>query len=253
MGLKTAIEWTDTTWNPVLGCTEISPGCDNCYARKIAERFEGTLGHPFENGFQLSLRHNRLLDPLSWRKPRRVFVNSMSDLFHKEVPHSFLDQVFDTMERADWHVFQVLTKRSPILRTYVNERYTRVVAPPHIWLGVSIENRRALSRLPHLRQTNASVRFVSFEPLLEDLGEIDLAGIHWAIVGGESGLGSRPMREEWVDSIYTQCHRQSVPFFFKQWGAWGVDGVRRSKKSNGRAFKGGIWNEMPTIVSQSSF
>ncbi|HVF16057.1 MAG TPA: DUF5131 family protein, partial [Steroidobacteraceae bacterium] len=169
MATQTSIEWTDATWNPISGCTKISRGCDFCYAERMAERFRGVPGHPFEHGFDLAFRPHKLTEPLRWKSSRRIFVNSMSDLFHKDVPKAFIDAVFETMERADWHVFQVLTKRSSLMRNYVNARYMLRCVPPHIWLGVSIEDRKALVRLRHLKQTNAKVRFVSFEPLLASL------------------------------------------------------------------------------------
>jgi protein gp37 len=238
MALDTGIEWTDATWNPVSGCTKISPGCDNCYAERIAERFRGVPGHPFEHGFDLTLRPHKVREPLSWHAPKRVFVNSMSDLFHKEVPRDFIDMVFDTMERADWHVFQLLTKRSSLMRTYVNQRYGADGAPQHIWLGVSIEDRKALVRLNHLKQAHAATRFVSFEPLLEELRGLDLAGIHWAIAGGESGPFARPMQATWVRGLRDQCRAQGVAFFFKQWG-----GIR--PKSGGNRLDGRQWLQYP--------
>jgi protein gp37 len=239
MAVNTEIEWTDATWNPVSGCTKISPGCDHCYAERIAERFRGVHGHPFERGFDLTLRPHKLLEPLSWRRPRRVFVNSMSDLFHKEIPRDFVDRVFATMEQAHWHVFQVLTKRSSLMRRYINERYASRRAPTHIWLGVSIENRQALVRLKHLRQANATIRFLSLEPLLEDLGVLDLNGISWAIAGGESGPQARPIDRDWVRRIRDQCRAADVAFFFKQWG-----GIR--PKSAGNSLDGRKWLEYPT-------
>ena len=238
MAAQTEIEWTDTTWNPVSGCTKISPGCDHCYAERIAERFRGVPRHPFEHGFDLTLRPHKLLEPLSWRRPRRVFVNSMSDLFHKDIPHEFIDRAFSTMEQANWHVFQVLSKRSSLLRRYINERYATRPAPAHIWLGVSIENRQSLVRLKHLRQANATIRFLSLEPLLENLGPLDLSGISWAIAGGESGPHARPMNPDWVRTIRDQCRRFGVPFFFKQWG-----GIR--PKSGGNTLDGHRWLEYP--------
>jgi protein gp37 len=245
MALATSIEWTDATWNPISGCTKISRGCDNCYAERIAERFRGVPDHPFEHGFDLTFREHKLREPLSWRAPRRVFVNSMSDLFHKEVPASFLDRVFETMEAADWHVFQVLTKRSSLMRRYINQRYPDGVAPKNIWLGVSIEDRAALIRLTHLKQARAAVRFVSFEPLLEDLADLDLSGIHWAIAGGESGHGARPIQPEWVRSIRDQCKIQQVAFFFKQWGG-------RTSKSRGNRLDGRRWLQYPEITTAHS-
>jgi protein gp37 len=235
----TSIEWTDATWNPVSGCTKISPGCDHCYAERFAERFRGVAGHPFENGFDLTLRPHKLTEPLHWRRPRRIFVNSMSDLFHKDVPVEFVDRVFDTMERADWHTYQILTKRSSLLRRYVNNRYLNVQAPAHIWLGVSVEDRRALVRLRHLRETAASIRFASFEPLLEDLGPLRLDGIHWAIAGGESGPQRRPVDAQWIRSIRDQCRGANVAFFFKQWGG-------TTPKAGGNRLDGRQWLQYPS-------
>ena len=192
MSTTTEIEWTDATWNPVTGCTKITRGCDFCYAERFSERFRGVPGHPFENGFDLTLRPERLPQPLHWRQPRRIFVNSMSDLFHKEVPTTFIDAVFDTMEAANWHTYQVLTKRSSLLVRYLRRRYASGLAPPHIWLGVSIEDAQNLVRLNHLRAAKASVKFISFEPLLGPLGTVDLSGIDWVIVGGESGPARGP-------------------------------------------------------------
>ncbi len=197
MAQNSAIEWTETTWNPVTGCTKISAGCDNCYAARFSERFRGVPDHPFEEGFDLTLRPARLEQPLTWRRPRMIFVNSMSDLFHKDVPKSFVDHVFDTMERADWHEFQVLTKRSSLMRDYVNARYRMHPVPPHIWLGVSVEDGTKKSRITHLAKTNASVRFLSIEPLIGPVGSLSLEGLHWVIAGGESGPGARPMEKSW--------------------------------------------------------
>lgn len=236
MADKSAIEWTDATWNPVTGCTKISAGCDNCYAARFAERWRGTPGHPFEAGFDLTLRPNRLEQPLRWEKPRRIFVNSMSDLFHKDVPASFIDQVFDVMERADWHKFQVLTKRSSRMRSYLMDRFRKL--PDHVWLGVSVEDAKVKRRIDVLCEIPARVRFLSIEPLIGPLGALNLFGIHWVIVGGESGPGARPMHPDWVREIRDQCIAQNVPFFFKQWG-----GIR--PKSNGRELDGREWNEMP--------
>jgi protein gp37 len=218
MALKSSIEWTDATWNPVTGCTKISPGCDRCYAERFSERFRNVPKHPFSTGFDLTLRPERLNQPLSWKKPRMIFVNSMSDLFHKEITREYIDRVFRTMETADWHIYQVLTKRSSLLRKYVNRRYANSRAPVHIWLGVSIENRVALTRLRHLKETKANIRFVSFEPLLESIGPVDLEGIQWVIVGGESGPHARPIDANWIREIRSQCRIHAVAFFFKQWG-----------------------------------
>lgn len=243
MADSTQIEWTDSTWNPVTGCSKITAGCDFCYAERFAERFRGVDGHPFETGFDLALRPARLTQPLRWRRSRRIFVNSMSDLFHKKVPTNFIDSVFDTMEAAHWHIFQVLTKRSSLLVRYLRRRYGDGLAPPHIWLGVSIEDRDNAVRLKHLKAAQASMKFVSFEPLLGSVGPVDLAGIDWAIVGGESGPRARPMAEVWALEIRDQCKRDGVAFFFKQWG-----GIR--PKSGGRKLKGREWNEYPGIEKQ---
>ena len=243
MGSNTQIEWTDSTWNPVTGCTKITRGCDFCYAERFSERFRGVAGHPFENGFDLTLRPERLQQPLQWRMPRRVFVNSMSDLFHKALPFKFIDSVFETMEAADWHVFQVLTKRSSVMVRYLQRRYGNGTAPRHIWMGVSIEDARNTIRLRHLKSAQAETKFVSFEPLLGPVGEIDMGGIAWAIVGGESGPGARAMLEEWVIEIRDQCNASKVAFFFKQWG-----GIR--PKSGGRQLQGREWNQYPRSEEQ---
>jgi protein gp37 len=240
MAQMSSIEWTDVTWNPVSGCTKISPGCDNCYAERFAERWRGIPNHPYEFGFDLKLQPHRLEQPLKLKKSSFIFVNSMSDLFHKEIPTEYIDRVFDVMERAPWHVFQVLTKRSTLLKRYINKRYADGVAPSHIWLGVSLEDASQISRLRHLQQSAASVRFLSIEPLLGPVGEINLEGIHWAIVGGESGPGHRPIEIEWVRDIRDQCRRAKVAFFFKQWG-----GAR--PKANGRTLDGKTWDQMPKL------
>lgn len=245
MSITTQIEWTDATWNPVTGCSKITRGCDFCYAERFSERFRGVPGHAFENGFDLTLRPARLKQPLLWRQPRRIFVNSMSDLFHKEVPRSFIDSVFDTMESANWHTFQVLTKRSSLMARYLRDRYGSGLAPPHIWMGVSVEDAKNTVRLKHLHAARASVKFVSFEPLLGSLGKLQLAGIDWAIVGGESGPGVRPMSEEWVIEIRDQCRVAKVAFFFKQWG-----GVR--PKSGGRLLRGREWSQYPSVSKKRS-
>lgn len=238
MAATTEIEWTDATWNPVTGCTKITRGCDFCYAERFSERFRGVPAHPFENGFDLTLRPERLNQPLHWREPRRIFVNSMSDLFHKDVPKSFIDAVFDTMEAANWHTFQVLTKRSSLLARYLRNRYASGLAPSHIWLGVSIEDAKNTVRLKHLRAARASVKFVSFEPLIGAVGKVDLTGIDWAIVGGESGPHARPMNEEWAIEIRDQCRAAKVAFFFKQWGGF-------RPKTGGRLLRGREWNQYP--------
>lgn len=243
MSDKSAIEWTDATWNPVTGCTKVSRGCDNCYAERIAERFRGTPGHAYERGFDLTLRPERLHQPLSWKRPRMIFVNSMSDLFHKEVPTQFIDRIFDTMETADWHVYQILTKRSSLMRDYLLRRYGATLAPRHIWCGVSVEDSRATARIKHLRDAPISIRFLSIEPLLSPLGMIDLAGISWVIVGGESGPNARPMKPEWAVEIRNLCEQEEVPFFFKQWG-----GI--TPKSGGRLLEGVEHNATPTYLRE---
>jgi protein gp37 len=245
MAEKSTIEWTDTTWNPVTGCTKISTGCDNCYAARFSERFRGVPGHPFESGFDLTLRPERLLQPLDWKKPRMIFVNSMSDLFHKAVPKDHISRVFDTMEQADWHIYQVLTKRSSLLQKFINERYSARRAPAHMWFGVSVENARATSRIAHLQKANAGIRFLSVEPLIGPIGKLDLDGIDWVIVGGESGPRARPMHSHWVIDIRNQCVNAKVPFFFKQWGG-------RSPKSGGRLLDGKEWNQFPATLHGST-
>ncbi|MDE0165195.1 MAG: phage Gp37/Gp68 family protein [Bryobacterales bacterium] len=235
----TKIEWTDKTWNPVTGCTEVSRGCDYCYAKLLSERFRGTANHPFENGFDLTLRPERLQQPLKWKRPRMIFVNSMSDLFHKEIPVAFIDRVFDTMEAAERHVFQVLTKRSSLMKRYLDHRYGRAEAPRHIWCGVSVEDRAAAARIRHLREAPATVRFLSIEPLLGPVGKIDLEGISWVIVGGESGPNARPMERRWVIDIRDLCRRENVAFFFKQWGG-------QTPKAGGRSLDGIEHNAMPS-------
>lgn len=233
-----AIEWTDATWNPVTGCTKITRGCDNCYAERFSERWRGIPGHPFSSGFDLTLRPERLEQPLKWKRPRMIFVNSMSDLFHKDVPKAFIDRVFEAMEAADWHKFQVLTKRSSLMRRYLRDRYGAERGPAHIWCGVSVEDAKAASRITHLRQSPAGVRFLSIEPLIGAVGKVNLEGIDWVIAGGESGPGARPIHLEWVREIRDQCQAQKVAFFFKQWG-----GIR--PKSGGRELDGREWSEFP--------
>ncbi|WP_152498915.1 DUF5131 family protein [Labrenzia sp. THAF82] len=238
MAQNSQIEWTDATWNPITGCTKVGPGCDNCYAERFAERWRGIPGHPYEQGFDLRLWPERLVQPLRWKKPRMIFVNSMSDLFHKQVDRAFIDKVFDVMEEAEWHVFQVLTKRSSLMRDYVCTRYQNKAVPSNIWLGVSVEDTAHTSRIQHLKQVNSPARFISFEPLLGAVGDIDLRGIAWAIVGGESGPKARPMHESWALEIKAICQRDGTEFFFKQWG-----GPR--PKSGGRLLEGEEWNGFP--------
>ncbi len=246
MAENSTIEWTDATWNPVRGCTKISPGCKNCYAERFAERFRGVRGHPFEFGFDLRLVPDKLDVPLRWKRPKRIFVNSMSDLFHEDVPDTYISAVSEVMRLADWHVFQVLTKRAERLRRLLQVRLRDAASAQHIWWGVSVEDRKhGIPRLHDLQAADAAVRFLSIEPLLEDLGELDLSGIAWVIVGGESGPRSRPMDERWVERIFSQCVEQDIPFFFKQWG-----GTR--KKRSGRLLHGQTYDSMPRAYAASA-
>lgn len=243
MSLGTSIEWTDATWNPVRGCTKISPGCAHCYAETFAERFRGVPGHPYEFGFDLRLVPEKLAEPLRWAKPSMIFVNSMSDLFHEEVPDEYIEAVTRVMVRANWHHYQVLTKRSERMRDLLRTKLKFATEHRHVWWGVSVENKKhGLPRVSHLQNAPAGLRFLSVEPLLEDLGTIDLRGIGWVIVGGESGAGARPMKAEWVISLRDQCKRARVPFFFKQWG-----GVRKSEA--GRELDGSYYNGLPSLES----
>lgn len=249
MSLNSHIEWTEATWNPVTGCTQISPGCANCYAKTFAERFRGVPGHPYEQGFDLKLWPARLELPLQWKKPQLIFVNSMSDLFHEDVPKEFVAQVFDTIERAHWHQFQLLTKRPERLAELAESLHLRF--PENLWVGVSVENQRWTTRIDHLREVPAHVRFLSCEPLLGPIEKLNLAGIHWVIVGGESGHGARPMKAEWARGIREQCKDAGVAFFFKQWGAHDEDGVRRGKAKTGRVLDNKVWNALPLQAGQA--
>lgn len=239
MSATSSIEWTDATWNPVRGCTKISPGCKHCYAETFAERFRGVPGHPYEQGFDLKLIPEKLAEPLRWATPKTIFVNSMSDLFQAGVPDSYVEQVVRVMQMANWHTYQVLTKRADRMRDMLEDQLAFAAQDEHIWWGVSVEDRKyGLPRLDALRDATAAMRFLSIEPLLEDLGEIDLDGIDWLIVGGESGHGARPMEKAWVISLRKQCRSAKVPFFFKQWG-----GVRKSLA--GRILDGRTYDDMP--------
>lgn len=238
MAEHSTIEWTDATWNPVRGCTKISPGCKHCYAERFAERFRGVNGHPFEQGFDLQLVPTKLHEPLRWKRPMRIFVNSMSDLFHDQVPVDYIKSAFDVMNDAHWHQYQVLTKRAERLESLSDE----LPWAPNIWMGVSVENSDYLWRIDHLRRTKAHIKFLSIEPLLGAIGELDLQGIDWVIVGGESGPGARRMEAAWVKDIRDQCVDEGVAFFFKQWG-----GVQ--KKRQGRELEGQTWSEMPVPVT----
>ena len=244
MGIS-KIEWTEQTWNPVTGCTKISAGCKNCYAEVMAKRLQAAGVAGYESGFEVSLHPGRLNQPLGRKTATMYFVNSMSDLFHPEVPFHFVDRIFEVICKTPQHIYQILTKRPGRMKRYFSKKR----APGNAWLGVSVENQKhGLPRINTLREIEADTLFLSVEPLLEDLGEMNLTNIHWVIVGGESGFNARPMKPQWVESIQKQCNEQSIPFFFKQWGTWGSDGVRRSKKANGRLFNDKIWNEMPSFL-----
>jgi protein gp37 len=248
MTTTSRIEWTEQTWNPTVGCTKISPGCKNCYAETMARRLQAMGMRGYENGFRLTIMPERLSEPLERRKPTVYFVNSMSDLFHEKVPFDYIRKVFDVMAQTPQHTFQVLTKRAERMAEFCKSRNV----PSNVWLGVSVENKKhGVPRISVLREIDASVRFLSVEPLLEPLGEIDLTGIHWVIVGGESGHKARPIRQEWVDNIKQQCDASDVALFFKQWGTWGADGQKRSKKANGRKYRGRVWDAMPALPLQT--
>ncbi len=234
MAQGSGIEWTEATWNPVTGCTKISPGCKHCYAERMAERLQAMRQPNYAHGFELTLQPHMLELPLRWKKPQTIFVNSMSDLFHPGVPLAYMREVFDVMARAHWHRFQILTKRAERLE----ELSPRLPWAPNVWMGVSVETARYTSRIDHLRGTGARVKFLSLEPLLGPLPGLDLSGIDWVIVGGESGPGARPMDPAWATDLRDQCQRASVPFFFKQWGG-------TNKKRAGRALDGRVWDEMP--------
>jgi protein gp37 len=233
------IEWTESTWNPLTGCTKISPGCKNCYAERMAMRLQA-MGQPnYVNGFKMTMHEHALELPLRWRKPQTIFVNSMSDLFQEDVPIEFIQKVFDVMKRAHWHRFQILTKRSDRLL----ELSPELPWMPNIWMGVSVENQDYTFRIDHLRETGAKIKFLSLEPLLGPLNRLDLNEIDWVIVGGESGPGARPMLKSWVVDIHKQCQKAKAPFFFKQWGG-------RNKKKTGRELEGRTWDEMPVTLGQ---
>lgn len=245
MASESTIEWTERTWNPVTGCTKLSAGCKHCYAEVMAKRLQAMGAPGYERGFKLAMHPQRLAQPLARKKPTTYFVNSMSDLFHVGVPDAYIDQVFDVIRATPQHQYQILTKRGDRLPTYFADRS----CPRNVWLGVSVENKRhGVPRIDHLRKVDAHIRFLSVEPLLEDVGDLDLSGIHWVIVGGESGHKARPMQPEWVENVRRQCEAAGVAFFFKQWGMWGADGVRRSKKANGRQLQGRTWDQYPAAV-----
>ena len=234
MAIKSPIEWTESTWNPLTGCSKVSDGCKNCYAERLSKRLKA-MGQPnYQNEFQLTLHEDSLALPLHWKKPQMIFVNSMSDLFHEDVPLDFIQKVFDIMRQATWHTFQILTKRSERLIELDNQ----INWPQNVWMGVSVENNNYTFRIDHLRQTHAKTKFLSLEPLLGPLSEMNLENIDWVVVGGESGPSSRPIDITWVREIRDQCQSEKVPFFFKQWGG-------TNKKKAGRELDGRTWNEMP--------
>ncbi|MFQ3675702.1 MAG: phage Gp37/Gp68 family protein [Endomicrobiia bacterium] len=237
----TKIEWTECVWNPSIGCTKISEGCKNCYAEAFANRLKAIGQRDYTDGFKFKILPHRLEEPLRIKKPSKFFVNSMSDLFHEEMPFDYLDLIFDVIERTPQHIYQILTKRDNIMFEYFAKRNV----PNNVWLGVTVEEQKYVNRIETLRKINANIRFVSFEPLIGAVGILNFDKINWVIVGGESGKRARPIKKEWVDEIFWQCKERNVAFFFKQWGTWGFDQVKRSKKANGNLFNGRIWNEYP--------
>ncbi len=242
MSTKSQIEWTEQTWNPTTGCTKVSAGCKHCYAEIMAKRLKAMGTNGYQNGFELSLLDERLSQPIKRKKPTTYFVNSMSDLFHEEIPFSFIDKVFNVIKQTPQHRYQILTKRENQLAAYFKDRNI----PDNVWLGVSVENiKEGLPRIETLKKIPAKIRFLSIEPLLEDLGKVDFSNIHWVIVGGESGSKARPMKEQWVLNIQEQCDRQNIAFFFKQWGTWGADGVKRNKHKNGKLLNNKIHHTYP--------
>ena len=246
MAAKSSIEWTEATWNPSTGCDALSPGCENCYAERLALRLKAMGQKKYSNGFKLTLHPDTLELPLKWKQPQRIFVNSMSDLFHHKVPLEYIQRVFDTMTRAHWHQFQILTKRSGRLLALTD----KIDWPANVWMGVSVESASYRARIDHLRKTGAAVKFLSLEPLLGPLGTLDLGGIDWVIVGGESGPGAIPMKSEWVVEVHRQCERASVPFFFKQWG--GVQKKRTGRKLNGRTYDAMPPTSTPQQIPQAA-
>lgn len=238
------IEWTDRTWNPITGCTKISTGCVHCYAEIMSHRLKAMGVNKYARGFKLTLHENVLDEPLQWRQPHTIFVCSMADLFHESVPFSFIDKVMNTIKNSKHHRYQILTKRASRIAEY----FSNSMVPENVWLGMTVEAASEKYRIDYLRKLNASIRFLSCEPLVDDLGVVDLTGINWIIVGGESGVKARPMKPEWVHSIQQQAEKQEVAFFFKQWGTWGADGVKRNKKANGKALDGKIIQQMPELV-----
>ena len=239
------IEWTEQTWNPSIGCNKVSAGCQYCYAETMAKRLQAIGVKGYENGFKFTLMPDRLEQPLKKRKSTKYFVNSMSDLFHEDMPDDFLDEIFKVIDRTPQHIYQILSKRENKMEEYFATREV----PSNVWLGVSVEDKKSgLPRIDKLRNIKAAIKFLSIEPLLEDLGKVNLSGIDWVIVGGESGPKARPMKEEWAINIKEQCDRMETPFFFKQWGTWGADMVKRNKKSNGRILQGKVWEAYPEVA-----
>ena len=241
---QSKIEWTEATWNPSVGCDKVTAGCKFCYAEVMANRLKAMGAPGYEDGFKFKILEERLDSPKKVKRPTKFFVNSMSDLFHEKMPFSFLDEVFNTIRETPRHTYQILTKREDILVQYFSTR----TVPDNVWLGVTVEISKKKNRIDALRNINAKIRFLSIEPLLENIGDLDLTNIHWVIVGGESGSRARPMKPEWATNIQKQCDDQNVSFFFKQWGTWGEDGLKRSKKANGRILLGQEWNEEPATV-----
>ncbi|MDR0753763.1 MAG: phage Gp37/Gp68 family protein [Prevotellaceae bacterium] len=237
----TKIEWTEATWNPSIGCSKVSAGCKNCYAEVMAKRLQAMGAAGYEDGFKFKVLADRLIQPLCVKRATKFFVNSMSDLFHEKMPFEFLDEIFEVIEKTPQHQYQILTKREKILADYCQTRKI----PKNVWLGVTVENVNVKHRINTLRNTDAQIKFLSIEPLLSGMGKLDLQNIHWVIVGGESGVGARPMNKQWALDIQKQCAEQDVAFFFKQWGTWGEDGIKRSKKENGKRINGKIYQEMP--------
>lgn len=244
--MKTSkIEWTEKVWNPSIGCDKFSAGCKFCYAEVFARRLKAMGVEEYKEGFTFKILPHRLEEPFKIKTPTKFFVNSMSDLFHEDMPFEYLDMVFNVIRKTPLHTYQILTKRDKIMLEYFSTR----LVPSNVWLGVSVENPTFKKRIDSLRKVNAKIRFISFEPLIGSVGEINFKDIHWAIIGGESGLSARPVKQIWIEEIFRQCKQQRVAFFFKQWGTWGADEIKRNKKANGRIFKGREWNEYPKTLS----
>ena len=241
--METKIEWTEKVWNPSIGCTKISDGCKNCYAESFAKRLQAMGMEDYKDGFKFKILPHRLNEPLKIKKPQKFFVNSMSDLFHDDMPDEYLNQIFDVINQTPQHTYQILTKRVENMYIYCQNHNV----PQNVWLGVTVENSKYSYRIDILKKINATIKFISFEPLIDSAGKIDLTDIDWVIVGGESGYNGRPMKPEWVNEIYLQCQEKNIPFFFKQWGTWGSDGIKRNKKANGKLFQDKIIQEYPKL------